>query len=67
MPTITKKGQQRLERQNGSSGIASLEDSILALLSERGTQTEEAIEETFARFPRTDTALRELTKTGFIR
>ena len=51
MINITSAGTQRLDQQNGTSGRAPLDDSILAFVSSKGKSTRQAIQTRFDRFP----------------
>ena len=48
---ITTLGTQKLDKANGTSGKASLGDSILAYVSSKGQVDRESIQGTFDLFP----------------
>ncbi len=60
MISITRIGQSRLDSQNGTSGGASLTDSILAMLSQAGPTEEQRLLSTFSMFPGADSTLEDL-------
>ena len=47
MPSISSKGQNLLNNENGSSGSTDIEHLILAALSERGSMTREELDSMF--------------------
>ena len=68
MATITVAGARHLFRQNGTTGPATLADTILAFVSSKAPSLapDEEIEDTFFEFAKVDEAIERLKEKGWL-